>query len=105
VTGGSLRTLCAGAALCLAAAMPGLARAQSQDAQSAGTVSTSSAGTAGQRQTKQDAAPSISPTARIPSRIQNRVQTRLRTRLDRNYAPPPKPTSPFEVAEDQARKP
>jgi hypothetical protein len=68
-----------------------------------GQVSTSVVGQAGQRQTKEQAAEGITPTARIASRIQNRVQLRIRNRVDRNYDPLANAISPFKVAGDQAR--
>lgn len=59
----------------------------------------------GQRQTreqiKQDAG--IEPMGRITSRIQSRAQTRIRNRIDRYYDPLANATSPFVVADEQAR--
>lgn len=59
----------------------------------------------GQRQTRDQAAQDagIEPMGRITNRIQNRVQTRIRNRIDRYYDPQVNATSPFVVAEDQAR--
>lgn len=60
---------------------------------------------AGQRQTreqvKQDAG--IEPMGRITSRIESRAQTRIRNRIDRYYDPLANATSPFVVADEQAR--
>lgn len=59
----------------------------------------------GQRQTleqvKQDTG--IEPMGRITSRIQSRAQTRIRNRIDRYYDPLANATSPFVVADEQAR--
>lgn len=68
-----------------------------------GEVAKSAVGQAGQRQTREDVAKGVAPTARINSRIQNRVQSRIRNRIDRNYDPKANATSPFEVAGEQAR--
>ena len=68
-----------------------------------GRVASSSAGQAGQRQTREQAVQGAAPMERIASRIQNRVQSRLRNRIDRNYDPQANATSPFAIAEDQAR--
>lgn len=70
-----------------------------------GETARSTAGQAGQRQTRellsQDAG--IEPMARINGRVQNRVQSRIRNRIDRYYDPQANAASPFEVAGDQAR--
>lgn len=68
-----------------------------------GHVATSAAGTAGQRQTKEQGVTGIEPMARIDSRVQNRVQSRIRNRIDRYYDPQANAVSPFKVAGDQAR--
>lgn len=80
-------------------------RPQPMPAQSdrAGRVATSSVGEVGQRQTREQMAPNTQPMARIASRINTRVQNRIRTRIDRNYSPQANATSPFAVAEEQAR--
>lgn len=67
----------------------------------------SSAGEAGQRQTRDSAATQagIKPMMRIASRIQNRVQNRLRNRIDRNFDPRSDPNDPFFVAEEQVTGP
>ncbi|TKD51878.1 hypothetical protein [Sphingomonas baiyangensis] len=64
-----------------------------------------SAGRIGERQTRADAAAEsgIRPLERRTTRIANRVQLRLRNRIDRNYDPTANATSPFAIAEDQAR--
>lgn len=67
-----------------------------------GANAESSVGVVGQRRTS-DTLAGIRPTARLASRIQNRVQLRLRTRIDRLYQSQIQPTSPFEVAEEEAR--
>ncbi len=69
-----------------------------------GRVAHSSAGQAGQRQTRDQAEGGIEPLARIDNRIQNRVQSRIRNRIDRYYDPQANASSPFEVAGDQARE-
>lgn len=68
-----------------------------------GRVAGSTVGIAGQRQSREQAAPAAQPMARIVNRIQNRVQNRIRTRIDRNYDPQVNAASPFGVAQDQAR--
>jgi hypothetical protein len=69
----------------------------------AGRVAKSAVGSAGQRQTRADAAPNIEPMSRITNRINNRVQSRIRNRIDRHYDPQANAASPFKVAEDEAR--
>lgn len=73
------------------------------EATEAGRGPTSSVGRAGERQTREQAAPNIKPTGRISNRINNRVQSRIRNRIDRNYDPQANARSPFEVAEEEAR--
>lgn len=70
-----------------------------------GRTAQSSAGEAGQRQTRYSAAQQtgIKPMARIDSRIQNRVQSRIRNRIDRYYIPGAIVSDPFVTAEDQTR--
>ena len=63
----------------------------------------SAVGRAGQRQTRDQAA-GVAPMARIANRVANRVQNRIRNRIDRNYDPTANATSPFESAEDSARR-
>lgn len=69
----------------------------------AGRTAESAVGRAGQRQTRDKAAPGISPMSRVTNRINNRVESRIRNRIDQNYDPQANATSPFEVAGDQAR--
>lgn len=71
--------------------------------QRTGNVADSIVGRAGQRQTREQAAPNTQPMARIVSRINNRVQNRIRNRIDRNYDLQANSDSPFEAAEEQAR--
>lgn len=61
----------------------------------------------GQRQTREQSAPlaGVTPMTRINSRVANRVQSRFRNRIDRYYDPSANATSPFKVAEAQARSP
>lgn len=68
-----------------------------------GRAPRSTVGIAGERQTREEAAPNIRPAARVNGRIANRVQNRLRTRIDRAYNPQANATDPFAVAEDQAQ--
>lgn len=67
-------------------------------------IAESSVGKVGQRQTRDETQTHIKPMARIDNRVANRVQNRIGNRLDRYYNPQVNATSPFEVAEDQARK-
>jgi hypothetical protein len=108
-------------ALCLSAATPAYAQSgmfqadQDQAADDhgeqrlqipptkAGHIASSSVGEVGQRQTRQQAPDSIAVGTRVAARIQNRVQSRIRNRIDRNYDPQSNATSPFAVAQDQAR--
>lgn len=69
-----------------------------------GRIVDSAAGRAGQRVTR-DQATGIRPMSRISSRLVNRVQARLRTRIDRNYDPTANATRPFEVADEQLKRP
>lgn len=62
-----------------------------------------SAGEVGQRQSREQAAPSLRPLERVASRITNRIQSRVHTRLDRYYDPQGNAQSPFKVAGEQAR--
>lgn len=62
---------------------------------------TSSAGSIGQRQSREQAAKSIVATGRIAGRIQSRVQARIRNRIDRDYAPPSGPASAVAAAQNQ----
>ena len=68
-------------------------------------AATSSAGRAGQRQTREQVsrAAGIAPMERIAARVQNRVQSRIRNRIDRYYDPQANATAPFEVAVEQLR--
>lgn len=68
---------------------------------STGRIAGSAVGVAGQRQTREQAAPNMQPTARIAIRIQNRVQNRVRNRIDRYYDPQANATAPFATATDQ----
>lgn len=70
-----------------------------------GQTASSSAGTTGQRQTREQLGQvaGIEPLARISGRIQNRTQMRVRNRIDRYYDPQANVISPFVVAGDQAR--
>ena len=70
-----------------------------------GQTASSSVGTAGQRQTREQLGQEagIEPLARISGRIQNRAQMRVRNRIDRYYDPQANAMSPFVVAGDQAR--
>ena len=68
-----------------------------------GSVAKSAVGKVGERQQANEAAQSITPTARIENRIPNRIENRLRNRIDRFYDPQANTTSPFNVAADQAR--
>lgn len=68
-----------------------------------GQTASSTVGSVGQRQTREEAAIGIEPMARIDSRIQNRIESRLRTRVDRDYSPEANAISPFETAADRAR--
>lgn len=72
------------------------------DEQTGRTVDTGG-GEVGQRQTRLQAAPNITPLGRIPTRIANRVQNRIRNRIDRYYDPQANATSPFRAADDRAR--
>ena len=69
-----------------------------------GRVADSAVGEVGQRQTRGQAAQGVVSTARVGNRIPNRVQSRLRNRIDRYYDPQANATSPFVVAEGQARR-
>jgi len=80
------------------------ARGQQTTAQD-GRVASSTVGQAGQRQTREQAAPNIQPMDRIASRIQNRVQSRLRTRIDRDEAPIEAALTTFAAADEQTRTP
>ena len=68
-----------------------------------GRVAESAVGRAGQRQARDEAAPTLHPTQRISSRINNRIQSRIQNRIDRNYDPQANAANPFAVAEDKAR--
>jgi hypothetical protein len=68
-----------------------------------GRVADSTVGQVGQRQTREQAAQGIAPTARIRNRISNRVQSRLRNRIDRSYDPQANAADPFAVAADRLR--
>ncbi len=71
--------------------------------QQGGRIADSAVGEVGQRETRADPATGIRPMARIDNRIQNRVQSRIRNRIDRFYDPQANATSPFAVADEQAR--
>lgn len=99
------------------AAVPALAQrraasADQEDAQQlvlvqpyrASQVANSVVGQAGQRQSREEAAPNIETTKRISSRVQNRVQSRIRNRIDRNYDPQTNAAAPFGSAEKEARR-
>lgn len=60
-------------------------------------------GQVGQRQTRETAVPDAMPLDRLSTRVTNRVQNRIRNRIDRYYDPQANATSPFQVAQDQAR--
>jgi hypothetical protein len=85
---------------CLLLASPVLAAAQEAVPSQ---VATSSAGTAGTRQSRETGTARLAPNARIANRIQNRVTTRVRNRLDRYYDPQAAPATPFQNAEARAR--
>lgn len=90
----------ASAAGILLVAAAGAAAAQNV---TGGQKAMSSAGEAGQRQTKEQGVEGIAPMARIDSRIRNRVQSRLSNRIDRNYDPQMTATTSVEAAGNQAR--
>lgn len=69
----------------------------------AGSVATSSVGTAGQLSENNPGLTEVQPMARLNTRISNRVQSRIRNRIDRFYDPEANATSPFKVAAEQAR--
>jgi hypothetical protein len=73
--------------------------------QEPGQTAQSSVGQAGQRQTREQAVPSVAPMSRISSRIQNRVETRLSTRIDPNARAAETDLSPFAAAADETRTP
>lgn len=81
--------------------------ASAQDLQShvagPGQLSRSAVGVVGQRQTASETATAAVPNGRIDERINNRVQSRIRNRVDGNYDPQANATSPFKIAEEQAR--
>lgn len=62
------------------------------------------AGEIGQRQTRADAAPNVNPVGRLGKRVENRIENRIRNRIDRKYDPTANATSPFERAEERARR-
>lgn len=68
-----------------------------------GQVARSPVGQAGQRQVTRGAG--AEPLARLDTRIANRVQSRIRNRIDSDYDPQADATSPFEVADEEARAP
>ncbi|WP_088368399.1 hypothetical protein [Sphingomonas dokdonensis] len=68
-----------------------------------GQTAQSSVGQIGQRQTRDQAAPSIEPMRRISNRLQNRIQTRIQSRIDRNQNPRATTLSPFAVADEETR--
>lgn len=70
---------------------------------SGGRVATSAVGQAGQRQTREQTAPSVQLVRRVAPRIENRVQSRVRNRIDRFYGPQANAFTPFAVAENQTR--
>jgi len=73
------------AARFIAAVFFGLvATAASTQEVSQGSVSSSSVGQVGVRQTRENS-PVVAPTARIANRINNRVNLRVNNRIDRNY--------------------
>lgn len=78
-----------------------VAPATAQDTASIfGSVTETSTGKVGQRQTPVQASPNIKPMERINNRIQNRVQSRIPNRLDRDgYAQQPDATSAFVSAQ------
>lgn len=96
------RRIAAGALL--GAALLMAAPAAAQDDPTAGRVARSSAGRAGQRQTREQAAPFAPPTARLNSRIANRVQSRIRNRVDRNYNPQGGTVAAIENAQTETRR-
>lgn len=83
-----------------------MAAAQQTSKTSSGQIAGSSAGSAGERQTRSTVADEagIKPMARLNLRVQNRVQSRIRNRIDRYYDPQANALSPFKSAGDEARK-
>jgi hypothetical protein len=79
------------------------AQQQQRAADQPGKVAESSVGRAGQRQTREDVAPSLRPTERISSRIENRVQSRINNRIDQDDDPEANAKSPFATAEERER--
>ncbi|MBY9063474.1 hypothetical protein K7957_11085 [Sphingomonas yunnanensis] len=79
--------------------------ATTADDSSPSRLATSSAGTTGQRQSREITAKEvgIEPMARIDDRIANRVESRIRNRLDRFYDPQANALSPFKDAGEKAR--
>ena len=77
----------------------------SAQAASAGQLANTGQGEVGQRQSRAQAAPNVSPLGRIQTRLQNRVQSRLRNRVDRFYSRETSATSPFAIASDQVERP
>lgn len=69
-----------------------------------GHVASSSVGQVGQRKTRDEFAPNVTPMGRIVSRVQNRVQSRIHSRIDRYYNPQVNVTSPIEAAGERTRK-
>ena len=78
-------------------------RSQNHGLQTTSRTADTGIGEVGQRQTVRVGPAMREPLDRIGSRINNRVQNRIRNRIDRNYNPTANATSPFVVAEEQAR--
>lgn len=60
-------------------------RAQAEGMKDIVRTANTGGGEVGQRQTREDVAPSLDPLGRIDNRIENRVRSRIRNRLDRAY--------------------
>lgn len=67
-------------------------------------IAPSSAGRAGQRQTRGQDVGGIRPMIRVESRVANRFQNRIRNRLDRYYDPRANALSPFTVAGEEVKR-
>jgi len=91
-------------ALALLPIAPGSGLAQT-NSQSNGAVESDGPvpGQAGQRQTREQVAPSIRPLARIANRINGRVDNRLETRMSRNSDVRNGASSAIEAADARTR--
>lgn len=69
-----------------------------------GRTADAGAGEIGQRQSRDQAAPTVDSLGRVAGRIENRIENRIRNRIDRYYNPAANSTSPFEQAEDRLRR-